>query len=116
MEALLIKLLISFGFQLLRKHIADSSDTSELEERLISAKTKKEVLVIAKTEAIEAIDEHILTEVDVPDEVVDGLARADNTEKVVKVLESATVEQILLDAISGIVSGIRGLLSGLFRK
>lgn len=116
MKTLLIKLLISFGFQLLREHIADDSDTSDIEEKLISADNKEEVLVIAKEEAIEAIDEYLLTDVEVPDEVVDGLANATSTEEVVEVFESEAGQRTLFDVLGEVISGLGKLIAAIFGK
>lgn len=116
MKALLMKLLISFGFQLLREHIADDSDTSDIEEKLIGASNKEEVLVIAKEEAIEAIDEYLLADAEVPDEVVDGLASANSTKEVVKVFESEAGQRTLFDVLGAVISGLGGLIAGLFGK
>lgn len=116
MKTMLMKLLISFGFQLLREHIADDSDTSDIETKLIEAHTKEEVLVIAKEEAINAIDEHILTEVEIPDEVVDGLANAGSTEEVVAVFESEAGQKTLFDVLGEVIAGLGGLIFGLFGK
>ena len=116
MKALLMKLLISFGFQLLREHIADDSDTSDIEEKLIKAKTKEEIVVIAKEEAIRAIDDAILTDVEIPDDIVDALANAGNTEAVIEVLESEAGQRILFDVLGAVISGLGGLIASIFGK
>ena len=116
MKTLLMKLLISFGFQLLREHIADDSDTSDIEEKLIKAKTKEEVVVIAKEEAIRAIDEVVLTDVDIPEDIVESLAIAGNIEDVVEVLESEAGQRTLFEVIGAVIAGLGGLFAGIFGK
>lgn len=116
MKALLMKLLISFGFQLLREHIADDSDTSDIEEKLINAKTEEEVVVIAKEEAIRVIDETVLTDIEIPSDIVTDLARADSTEEVVEVLESEAGQRTLFDVVGEVISGLGGLFASLFGK
>ena len=116
MKMLLMKMLISFGFQLLREHIADDSDTSDIEEKLIKAKTKEEVVVIAKEEAIRVIDESVLTEVEIPDDIVTGISNANSTEEVVAVFESEAGQRTLFDVLGEVISGLGKLLAGLFGK
>ena len=116
MKTLLMKLLISFGFQLLREHIADDSDTSDIEEKLIKAKTKEEVVVIAKEEAIRVIDESVLTDVEIPNDIVESLATADSTEEVVEVFESEAGQRTLFDVLGAVITGLGGLLVGIFGK
>ena len=116
MKTLLMKLLISFGFQLLREHIADDSDTSDIEEKLIKAKTKEEIVVIAKEEAIRVIDESVLEDVEIPDDIIKDLARANSTEEVVEVFESETGQRTLFDILGDVISGLGGLLAGIFGK
>lgn len=116
MKTLLMKLLIAFGFQLLREHIADDSDTSDIEEKLIKAKSKEEIAAIAKEEAIRAIDEHALKDTEIPDDIVDGLVSAGNTEEVVKVLESEAGQKTIFDILGEVVAGVGGLIAGLFGK
>jgi len=116
MKMLLMKLLIAFGFQLLREHIADNSDTSDIEEKLINASNKEEVCTVAKEEAIRAIDEHLLTDVEVADDVVEGLATASNTDEVVAVLGSEAGQRTLFHVLGEAVSALGGLLAGLFGK
>lgn len=116
MKTLLMKLLIAFGFQLLREHIADDSDTSDIEEKLISASSKEEVVAIAKEEAIRAIDEYALEDTEIPDDVVDGLVNAGNTEDVVEVLESEAGQRTIFSVFGEVIDGIGGLIAALLGK
>ena len=116
MKKLLMKLLVAFGFQLLKEHIADDSDTSDIEERLINANTKEEVVAVAKEEAIKAIDEYVLTNVEVPEEVVKGLVGANSTDKVMEVFESEVGQRTLFDVLGEVISGLGGLIASLFGK
>jgi len=116
MKALLMKLLICFGFKLLQEHIAGEEDSNEIEERLIGAGNKEEVLVIAKEEAIHAIDEYLLTDIEVSPEIVTGLANASNTKEVVEVFESEAGQRTLFDVLGEVIAGIGGLIAGLFGK
>lgn len=116
MKKLLMKLLINVGFQLLREHIADDSDTSDIEERLIEANSKKELVAVMKEETIRAIDEYVLEDTEIPDGIVDGLVKASNTEEVVAVLESEAGQQTLFSVIGEVINGIGGLLASIFGK
>lgn len=116
MQALLLKLLIAFGFQLLREHLTDDSDTSDIEEKLIAAKSKEEVVIVAKEEAIRVIDESVLEDTEIPDDIVTGLANAGNTEEVIEVLESEAGQRTLFSVLGEVIGGIGGLLAGLFGK
>lgn len=116
MQALLMKLLIVFGFKLLQEHIAGETDSNEIEERLINAHTKEEVAVIAKEEAIRAIDDIALTNIEIPDEIVTGLANAGNTDEVVKVLESEAGQRTIFDVLGEAVAAVGGLVASLFGR
>ena len=116
MKMLLLKLLISFGFQLLREHIADDSDTSDIEEELIAAKSKEAVVAVAKKEAIRVIDESVLTDVEIPNDIVESLATANSTEEVVEVLESEAGQRTLFDVLGAVIAGVGGLIGSLFGK
>lgn len=113
MHTLLLKGLYYLAFKLITDWLLSDEDSAEVETALVNARNEDEVKVVAKRVLIETIDEHFMLETDIPDSVVDGLVKAQNTSDVVAVLESETGRKTFFDGLGDLLGGILGLI---FRK
>jgi hypothetical protein len=112
MSSLLLKGLYYLAFKLILSWLGSDEDSAKVEEALVNAKNEEEVKLIARRVLIETIDEHFLKETDIPDLVVDGLIRAENTEEIIAVLESETGQKTFFDGLGDLLGGILGLIFG----
>ena len=112
MPAFLLNGLFALGFRLLKEHIASDDDTSAVEEALVNAKGPDEVKVIVKKELLDTIDDQLLTDTDIPESVVDGLATANSKEEIVEVLNTAEGQRTWIDAMGSLVRCIHNLIFG----
>ena len=113
LPAFLLNGLVALGFRLLHEHIASDDDTSEIEADLMNAKTGTEVKSIVKKELLTVLDDQFLTDTDIPESVVDGLANANSKEQIVTVLNTAEGQKSFIDTMGTLLSSIMGLI---FRK
>lgn len=104
--------LVALGFRLVREHIASDDDTSTVEAELVNARNSGEVKTIVKKELLEIIDEQFLTDTDIPEDVVDGLAKAGSKEEIVKVLDTAEGQKSFIDSMGSILGSIMNLIFG----
>lgn len=109
---LLLQGLVALGFRLLSRHISSDEDSSEVENAIIEAKTPDEIKAIVKKELIETIDREFMTDTEIPEEIVDGLANANSKEDVVDVLETNAGKKSLVDALGSFLGGIVNLVLG----
>lgn len=112
MPAFLLNGLVALGFRLLKEHIASDDDTSAVEDAIVKAKSRDEVKVIVKKELLETIDDQFLTDTDVPESVVDGLANANSKEEIVKVLDTEAGQKTFIDAMGTLLGNIISLIFG----
>lgn len=112
MASLLLQGLMALGMRLLIQHIKSDEDSSKVEKAIIEAKTPAEVQEVIRAELIETIDEQFMTDTEIPKEVVDGLAKANSMEEVVKVLETETGSKSMIDALGSFLGGIINLVFG----
>ncbi len=112
MPAFLLNGLFALGFRLLKEHIASDDDTSAVEEALVNAKSSDEVKVIVKKELLDTIDDQLLTDTDIPESVIDGLATANNKEEIVEVLNTAEGQRTFIDAMGALLRSIHNLIFG----
>jgi len=112
MPAFLLNGLVALGFRLLKEHIASDDDTSEVENALVQAKSPEEVKVIVKKELIEVIDDQFLTDTDIPQSVVEGVANANSTEELVEVLNTEEGQKSFIDTMGTLLSSIVNLIFG----
>lgn len=112
MPVFLLNGLVALGFRLLREHIASDDDTSAVEEAIVKAKSPAEVKVIIKKELIETIDDQFMTDTDIPESVVDGLANATSKEEVVEVLDTEAGQKTFIDSMGTLLGSIFNLIFG----
>lgn len=112
LPAFLLNGLVALGFRLLNEHIASDDDTSDVETAIVNAKTGTEVKTIVKKELLEVLDDQFLTDTDIPESVVDGLANANSTEEIVTVLNTAEGQKSFIDTMGTLLSSIVGLIFG----
>ena len=112
MPAFLLNGLVALGFRLLKEHIASDDDTSEVENALVLAKSPEEVKVIVKKELIEVIDDQFLTDTDIPESVVEGVANATSKEELIEVLDTEEGQKSFIDTMGALLSSIVNLIFG----
>lgn len=112
MPVFLLNGLVALGFRLFREHIASDDDTSAVEEAIVKAKSPAEVKVIIKKELIETIDDQFMTDTDIPESVVDGLANATSKEEVVEVLDTEAGQKTFIDSMGTLLGSIFNLIFG----
>lgn len=110
MPAFLLNGLFALGFRLLKEHIASDDDTSAVEEALVNAKSSDEVKVIVKKELLDTIDDQLLTDTDIPESVIDGLATANSKDEIVEVLNTAEGQRTFIDAMGSLLRSIHNLI------
>lgn len=110
MPVFLLNGLVALGFRLLKEHIASDDDTSEVEDALVQAKNPEEVKAIVKKELLETIDDQFMTDTDIPESVIDGLATANTTEEIVEVLDTEAGTKTFIDAMSTLLGSIGSLI------
>lgn len=110
MPVFLLNGLVALGFRLLKEHIASDDDTSEVEDALVQAKNPEEVKAIVKKELLETIDDQFMTDTDIPESVIDGLATANTTEEIVEVLDTEAGTKTFIDALSTLLGSIGSLI------
>lgn len=112
LPAFLLNGLVALGFRLLKEHIDSDDDTSVVENAIVNAKTPTEVKVIVKRELIETLDDQFMTDTDIPESVVDGLANANSKQEIVEVLNTAQGQKSFIDTLGTLLSGIGNLIFG----
>lgn len=112
LPAFLLNGLVALGFRLLNEHITSDDDTSEVETALVNAKTSTEVKSIVKKELLQTLDDQFLTDTDIPESVVDGLANANSKEEIVEVLNTAEGQKSFIDTLGTLLSSIGNLIFG----
>lgn len=112
LPAFLLNGLVALGFRLLKEHIASDDDSSEVETAIVNAKSSAEVKVIVKKELLGIIDEQFVTDTDIPESVVDGLANANSKEEIVEVLNTAEGQKSFIDTLGTLMSSIGNLIWG----
>lgn len=112
MVNLLLQGLMALGMRLLIQHIKSDEDSAEVEKKIIAAKTPAEVQEVIREELITTIDHEFMTDTEIPKEVVEGLAKANSTEDIVKVLETEAGSKSVIDALGSFLGGIIGLIFG----
>ena len=112
LPAFLLNGLYALGFRLLNEHIASDDDTSVVEDAIVNAKTPTEVKSIVKKELLETIDDQIMTDTDIPESVVDGLANANSKDEIVEVLNTAKGQKSFIDTMGTLLGGISSLIFG----
>jgi len=108
--------LVALGFRLVREHIASDDDTSTVEAELVNARSSSEVKTIVKKELIEIIDDQFLTDTDIPEDVVDGLANAGSKEEIIKVLDTAEGQKSFIDSMGTLLGSLMSLIFGRKKK
>jgi len=104
--------LVALGFRLLNEHIASDDDTSEIETALVNAKSGTEVKAIVKKELLQTLDDQFMTDTDIPESVVDGLANANSKEQIVTVLNTAEGQKSFIDTMGTLLNSVMGLIFG----
>ena len=112
LPAFLLNGLVALGFRLLNEHIASDDDTTEVENAIVTAKTPEEVKVIVKKELLETLDDQFLTDTDIPESVVDGLANANSKDEIVEVLNTAEGQKSFIDTMGTLLGSIVNLIFG----
>lgn len=112
MPAFLLNGLVALGFRLLNEHIASDDDTSAVENAIVQAKSRDEVKVIVKRELLETIDDQFMTDTDIPESVVDGLANANTKDEIVKVLDTEAGQKTFIDTMGTLLGSIVNLIFG----
>lgn len=112
MPAFLLNGLVALGFRLLNEHIASDDDTSAVEDAIVQAKSRDEVKVIVKRELLETIDDQFMTDTDIPESVVDGLANANTKDEIVKVLDTEAGQKTFIDTMGTLLGSIVNLIFG----
>ena len=112
MPAFLLNGLVALGFRLLNEHIASDDDTIEVENAIVHAESSDEVKVIVKKELIEVIDDQFLTDTDIPESVVDGVANANSKEELIEVLNTEEGQKSFIDTMGTLLSSIVNLIFG----
>lgn len=112
LPAFLLNGLVALGFRLLNEHIASDDDTSVVENAIVNAKTPTEVKAIVKTELLQTIDDQFMTDTDIPESVVDGLANANSKDEIVEVLNTAQGQKTFIDTMGTLLSSIGNLIFG----
>ena len=112
LPAFLMNGLYALGFRLLNEHIASDDDTSAVEDAIVNAKSSDEVKAIVKTELLQTLDDQILTDTDIPESVVAGLAGANSKDEIVEVLNTAEGQKSFIDTMGTLLSSIVGLIFG----
>jgi len=112
LPAFLLNGLVALGFRLLNEHIASDDDTSEVEAAIVNAKSSDEVKAIVKTELLQTLDDQFMTDTDIPESVVSGLANANSKEEIVEVLNTAEGQKTFINTLGTLLSGIGKLIFG----
>jgi len=112
MPVFLLNGLVALGFRLLKEHIASDDDTSVVEDAIVKAQSPEEVKVIVKKELLETIDDQFMTDTDIPESVVDGLANANSTKEIVEVLDTEAGQKTFIDTMGTLLGSIIGLIFG----
>jgi len=110
LPAFLLNGLYALGFRLLNEHIASDDDTSVVEDAIVKAKSSDEVKAIVKKELLQTFDDQILTDTDIPESVVDGLAKANSKDEIVEVLNTAQGQKTFIDTMGTLLSSIVNLI------
>ena len=112
LPAFLLNGLMALGFRLLNEHIASDDDTSVIENAIVNAKTSEEGKTIVKKELIETLDDQFMTDTDIPESVVDGLANANSKDEIVEVLNTAQGQKSFIDCMGTLLRNIGSLIFG----
>ena len=112
LPAFLLNGLVALGFRLLNEHIASDDDTSVVEAAIVNAKSSTEVKAIVKTELLQTLDDQFMTDTDIPESVVTGLANANSKDEIVEVLNTAQGQKTFIDTLGTLLSGIGNLIFG----
>jgi len=104
--------LMALGLRLLNEHIASDDDTSVVENAIVNAKSSTEVKTIVKKELIEALDDQFMTDTDIPESVVKGLATATSKDEIVEVLNTAQGQKSFIDCLGTLLRNIGSLIFG----
>ena len=112
LPAFLLNGLVALGFRLLNERIASDDDTSEVENAIVNAKSSDEVKVIVKKELLQTLDDQFMTDTDIPESVVDGLANANSKDEIVEVLNTAEGQKTFIDSLGTLLNGIGNLIFG----
>lgn len=110
LPAFLLNGLYALGFRLLNEHIASDDDTSVVEAAIVNAKSPDEVKAVVKKELLQTFDEQILTDTDIPESVVDGLANANSKDEIVEVLNTAQGQKTFIDTMGTLLKSIVNLI------
>ena len=110
LPAFLLNGLYALGFRLLNEHIASDDDTSEVEDAIVNAKSPDEVKAVVKKELLQTFDDQILTDTDIPESVVDGLANANSKDEIVEVLNTAQGQKTFIDTMGTLLKSIVNLI------
>ncbi len=112
LPAFLLNGLVALGFRLVKEHIDSDDDTSAIENALVQAKSPEEVKVIVKRELIEILDDQFLTDTDIPQSVVEGVANANSKEKLVEVINTEEGQKSFIDTMGTLLKSIVNLIFG----
>jgi len=110
LPAFLLNGLYALGFRLLNEHIASDDDTSGVEDAIVNAKSPDEVKAVVKKELLQTFDDQILTDTDIPESVVDGLANANSKDEIVEVLNTAQGQKTFIDTMGTLLKSIVNLI------
>ena len=110
LPAFLLNGLVALGFRLLNEHIASDDDTSEIETAIVNAKSGTEVKTIVKKELLSVLDDQFMTDTDIPESVVDGLANANSKEEIVTMLNTAEGQKSFIDTMGTLLNSVMGLI------